>query len=174
MFLLDDAVKKEINRLKRQVAELQMKLAQMETTFQRDLGVGKNHILRVKNGEELADDYILKSQSYLDLSPEKAFEMYNEKDRDFILLDVSSRDFSPPKQLPESLHIPLEELEHNLHRLAGKAKSYFIISEDGKRSVLACKLLNRKGYYNINNISGGYMYWPEFRRLPFRQNINAA
>ena len=38
-----------------------------------------------------------------------------------------------------------------------------IISEDGTKSILACEFLVKRGFYNCNNISGGYKYWYGFR-----------
>jgi rhodanese-related sulfurtransferase len=35
-----------------------------------------------------------------------------------------------------------------------------IISENGLRSIQACELLIKKGFFNINNISGGHEFWP--------------
>ena len=35
-----------------------------------------------------------------------------------------------------------------------------IISENGLRSIQACEMLVKKGFFNINNISGGYEFWP--------------
>jgi rhodanese-related sulfurtransferase len=121
--------------------------------------------MRVKNKEELSDDYLLKGLSYLDLSPEKAFELYNNVDNDFILLDVSRVVFQPFKDLPEAKKIPLEDLVMSTHLLQGRGKSIYIISECGVRSIMACKVLNNLGYYNLNNISGGYKFWPGFREF---------
>ena len=40
------------------------------------------------------------------------------------------------------------------------SQSIFVISEKGVRSILACKILNRFGFYNLSNISGGHKFWP--------------
>jgi rhodanese-related sulfurtransferase len=40
-----------------------------------------------------------------------------------------------------------------------------VISENGTTSILACEFLNQMGFYNINNISGGYKFWPGYRKI---------
>lgn len=121
-------------------------------------------MVRIKNGERLPDDFVLNRRTYNDLSPERAMRLYEQKERDFVLLDVSSKSYRPEKELPEALKIPLEELGIRYKELVNKAVSVLIISEDGTRSILACEILNNRGYYNLNNISGGYKFWPAFRQ----------
>lgn len=147
-----------VNELETQVEWLNEKLHNLETTE-------KIHMLRVKNGEEVSDDFIIKTSYYHDLSPEKAFDYYNQKDKDFILLDVSAEEYEPIADFPEVTKIPLEQLAFRSHELPNKAMSILVISEKGLRSILACKQLHKLGFYNINNISGGYRFWPGFNNL---------
>lgn len=165
MFFSSESQIKEINRLKRQVSDLQIKLREMELRFNFEIGVKKAHILKLKNGEPLSDDYVVNNRSYMDLSPEAAFEIYNDFNQDFVLLDVSANSFTPPGELPEAIKIPLDDLAQNLHRLPGKGKSYLVISEQGVRSIKACRFLNINGYFNLSNISGGYKFWPTFKNI---------
>ena len=66
----------------------------------------------------------------------------------------------PKIQLEGSIRIPLEELATRYSELQSKTTPILIISEKGLRSIQACELLVKKGYFNINNISGGYQFWP--------------
>jgi rhodanese-related sulfurtransferase len=125
----------------------------------------KIHMLRLKNHEQVSDDFVLSSCHYNDLSPEKAFEFYNNKDRNFILLDVTNEEFSPMADFPEVTHIPLEILDEKLNEITNKSVSILVISEEGVRSIIACEILYQYGYLNLNNISGGYRYWPGFNNL---------
>lgn len=154
----------EISNLKNAVIELQSRLDSLEDKLRRTKNLEKFHLMRIKNNEELSDDFILKNLTYLDLSPEKAFKLYSETDRDFILLDVSKAIYQPFEELPEVKKIPLEDLEYSGHLIHGKSIPIFVISEDGLRSILACKKLSELGFYNLNNISGGYKFWPGFRK----------
>ena len=72
-------------------------------------------------------------------------------------------DYSPIEELPEAMHIPLEELNIRFTEISNKSTPVYIISENGVKSILACEILNECGYYNVNNISGGYKFWPGFR-----------
>lgn len=125
----------------------------------------KIHVLRLKNHEQVSDDFVLNSCHYHDLSPEKAFEIYNNKDGNFILLDVTHENFSPMADFPEVTHIPLETLDEKLSEISNKSVSILVISEEGVRSIIACEILYKYGYLNLNNISGGYRYWPGFNNL---------
>ena len=125
----------------------------------------KVHFLRANNNERVSDDFIIGHKKYHDLSPEKAFNIYNDKDRNFILLDVQHEDFEPIADFPEVTRIPLEMLVDELKKIPNKATSILVISERGVRSIIACEVLYNHGYYNINNVSGGYKYWPGFNNL---------
>lgn len=152
----------EIEILKKMVRVLQQRVIHLEQEGGRSQ-LEKVQLLRVKNQEELSDQYLLDSTGYLDLSPDKAFEMYNNKNIDFVLLDVSVDEYTPFKTLKEAKNIPLEELENKIHELPSKKRHFLVISERGARSILACKILNEYGYYHLSHISGGYKFWPGFR-----------
>ena len=165
MFFRDESHIKEINRLKKQVADLQLAMHKLTQELHFEAGLKKSHILRLKNGDSISDDYIINKRSYVDLTPEAAYKIYNNLDQDFVLLDVSANSYEPIKEFPEALKIPLDDLAQNLHRLPGKSKHYMIISENGVKSIKACKFLNLHGFFYLSNISGGYSYWPEFKNL---------
>ena len=150
----------------KEVEELELRVSNLESlifTLKKKLHdleqQNRSSTLRLNNQEKLSVDFITTNSRYQDLSPEKAFEFYNNKDRNFILLDVSSKDFKPIADFPEVLNIPLEYLADSLVKIPNQASSILIISEDGIKSILACEYLSKAGYYNLNNISGGYKYW---------------
>lgn len=154
-----------LNQIEERLVGLEQRLDCMDCDIQSAFKTLQSHLVRVKNGEKLSDDFVLSRRPYNDLSPEKAYKLYQDKDRDFILIDVSVKSYSPPKELPEALKIPLEELSVRHNEIVNKAASVFVISEDGIRSILACEILNRRGYFNVNNISGGYKFWPGIRGI---------
>ena len=163
-------MEKQLFDLKREVKKLREHVKFLESSFNESIAIEKHHLMRIKNGDELSDEYIVRGLSYMDLSPEKAFEIYNEKDIDFVLLDVSVDGFDPFAPIPETKKIPLESLERNVHQIPGRHKRVLVISEDGIRSIQACKLLKKLGYYNLSNISGGYKFWPGFREAANTQS----
>lgn len=152
-----------INTLAKQIERLEDKIFELEKRVDKSLAIERNHLIRIKNKEDVSDDFIHHGRSYQDLSPDKAYKLYKNKDFDFILLDVSSYNHTPEEKLPESMHIPWEELETRFLEITQMTTPILVISEDGVKSVLACEFLVKRGYYNCNNISGGYKYWPGFR-----------
>jgi rhodanese-related sulfurtransferase len=146
----------QMRGLQEQIYKLNEKLE----TYQQ---VERAHLMRVKNGESLSDDYILNGRTYNDMSPESAFKYYEQNDTHFILLDVSAEGFSAQEDLPESTKIPFEELNFRYKEIVSSTTQILVISEDGVSSIKACEFLNEMGFYNVNNISGGYKYWPGFQ-----------
>lgn len=142
-----------------EISRLEGKILELELKIERLVEIERNHLIRVKNGEEMSDDFLQSGRAYQDLSPEKAFKLYNNKDFDFILLDVSHKEHKPLKTLPEAIHIPWEDFRDRFHEIQSKTTPILIISEDGTNSVLACEFLAKRGYFNCNNVSGGYKYW---------------
>lgn len=125
--------------------------------------IERNHLIRVKNHEEVSDEFIHQGRKYQDLSPEKAWKLYCNKDFDFILLDVSAADYTPMRQIPEAQHIPWAELKDRFFEINSKTTPILIISEEGTSSILACEFLIKRGFYNCSNVSGGYKHWKGFQ-----------
>lgn len=152
LFTMFDSQQEHIERLEGEVLRLEQKIDEL-------VQLQRSHLIRVKNKEEVPDEFLHQGQKYLDLSPEKAWRLYNEKDFDFTLLDVSAKDFNPLHPIPEALKIPWEELPERFIELQNRTTPILVISEDGTRSILACEFLARRGYFNCNNISGGHRFW---------------
>lgn len=164
-FGLTENIITSYKKLKDRINDLEDQIELLNEKLEKVSKINKVHLLRIKNDEEFSDDYIIKGTYYNDLSPEKAFEIYNQKDKDFILLDVSDSEYQPIADFPEVTRIPLEELAIRSNELPSKATSILIISESGVRSILASHKLYKLGFYNLNNISGGYKFWPGFNNL---------
>lgn len=149
----------QLNIFESQIQSLEKKIAYLENKLETKVQEQRHQLLRVKNHQPLPDDFILSGKRYLDLSPDKAYEMYQDKEFDFILIDVSAEDFAPPVTLPEAIKIPWSQFRERFMEIQSKSTPILIISEDGVNSVLACDFLARRGFYNTNNISGGYKFW---------------
>lgn len=145
-----------------EIQRLEGKILEIEQRTEKLFKIERNHLLRLKNNEELSDDFLVQGRTYNDLSPERAWKLYQNKDFDFILIDVSSKNYSPPKRIPEAIHIPWEEFHLRFQEIQSNTTPILIISEDGTNSVLACEFMVRHGHYNCNNVSGGYKYWRGF------------
>lgn len=142
------------------LSNIEKNINRMEEKLDFSIMLQRNHLIRVKNGEEIDDQTILLGRPYNDLSPHRAFQIYSNPNLDYILLDVSEKTYQAPIQLNGVIRIPLEDLNFRFVELQSKTLPLLIISENGLRSIQASELLVKKGFFNINNISGGYEFWP--------------
>lgn len=154
IFQMLEFINSRLSNIEKNISKLDEKL-DFSITLQR------NHLIRVKNGEDIEDQMILLGRPYNDLSPQRAFQIYSNPDLDFYLIDVSSKTYEAKIKIPEALKIPFEELNMRFTEIPSKTVPILIISENGLKSIQACELLVKKGFFNINNISGGYQCWPE-------------
>lgn len=150
------------------LANIEKNISRIDEKLDFSIALQRNHLIRIKNGEDLDDNMILMGSPYNDLTPVKAFEIYNNPDMDFIVLDVSSKSYKPKIKLRDAIHIPLEELPARYSEISNHITPILVISEVGLRSIQACEFLVKKGYFNINNVSGGYKFWHSSEELDQR------
>ena len=162
----------QLQDFERHIEALEERIYQLENRLETLIQIERNHLIRVKNNEEVSDEFLMYGRKYQDLSPEKASKLYSDKDYNFILIDVSARDYRPEQKIQEAIHIPWNEFPQRYKEIGSKVVPILIISEDGTNSVLACEFLVSKGYYNCNNISGGHKYWKGLK-LVNSKNLSA-
>ncbi|MBT5093532.1 MAG: rhodanese-like domain-containing protein [Halobacteriovoraceae bacterium] len=153
-FQMLEYINNRLNNIEKNIANLDEKI---EFSIQ----LQRNHLIRIKHGETVDDNMILMGQPYNDLSPKSSYSVYKNADMDYIIVDVSHEKSKPKVHIEGVIRIPLEELVTRYSELQTKTTPILIISEKGLRSIQACELLVKKGYFNINNVSGGYHFWPE-------------
>lgn len=153
----------QLNTFEQEIARLEGRILELENRVHKLVEIERNHLIRVKNGEELSDDFLQNGRTYHDLSPEKAWKLYRNPDFDFILIDVTAKDFEQASRLPEAIHIPWEDFQDRFIEIQSKTTPLLIISEDGTNSILACEFLVKRGFFNCNNVSGGYKFWKGHR-----------
>ena len=142
------------------LSNIEKNITRLEEKLDFSIALQRNHLIRIKNGEELNDNMILYGRPYNDLGPQQAYEITQNPDADYILLDVSGKEYKAQAPIEESVHIPLEELDRRYAEIQSRTLPILVISEKGVRSIQACEKLVRKGFFNINNISGGHEFWP--------------
>jgi rhodanese-related sulfurtransferase len=86
------------------------------------------------------------------IKPKVAIEMINS-DSNITLLDVRTTQEYNQAHLPNTLHIPLDNLANNLNKLP-KDKKVLIYCRSGNRSIEASRILKKHGYTPID-IKGG-------------------
>ncbi|MBY0416414.1 MAG: rhodanese-like domain-containing protein [Bdellovibrionales bacterium] len=141
------------------LSNIEKNIARIDEKLDFSITLQRNHLVRVKNGEEIDDHMILMGRPYNDITPQRAWSIYNNPNIDFFVLDVTSKTFKG-QRLEEAVHIPIEELNIRFTEIPSKTVPILVISENGLRSIQACELLVKKGFFNINNVSGGYEFWP--------------
>ncbi len=154
-----------LDYISNRLSNIEKNIQRIDEKLEMSLAIQRNHLIRIKNGEFVDDSMILMGRPYNDLAPQQAYEIYKNKNIDFIFLDVSRREYLTDKRPEEIIHIPLEELAGRAPELLSRTTPILIISEDGLRSIQACELMVKKGFFNVNNISGGYLFWPKKAEL---------
>lgn len=149
-----------VRLLNARISALEGNLVKLEEKTEDSLNAIKGQMIRMKTGTEVSNDMISSGRRYGDLSPDKAFKIYKNPNTDFVIIDVSDKNYQPVKEMTPSIKIPLEELANRIHEIPSKTTLLLVVSEDGVRSILASELLVNCGYLNVNNVSGGHKYWP--------------
>lgn len=156
------SLSEQLNTFEKDITTLENRIFELESRMEKLISIERDHLIRVKNKEDISDDFIANGRAYQDLTPDRAWKYYNKEDYNFILIDVSSEDFRPLKRIPEAVHIPWENFKERYLEIQSRTTPIFIICEDGTNSILACEFLVKQGFFNCNNISGGYKHWRGF------------
>lgn len=80
-------------------------------------------------------------------------------EEDVLLLDVRTDEEFVTGHIPEAINIPVQELEERLHELNNKEQKILIYCKSGRRSIIACEILETYGYTKLYNM-GGVVDWP--------------
>lgn len=108
--------------------------------------------------------------NYRDLEPEDAqSELQSQAEGADAprLLDVRTEPENQSHRLPNSVLIPVQELQQRAHEL-DKDANWFVYCEHGRRSLTACEILNAAGFEKLTNVRGGMAHWAG-RGLPYEQ-----
>ncbi|MCW2278202.1 rhodanese-like domain-containing protein [Heliophilum fasciatum] len=97
--------------------------------------------------------------AYQKISPSEAKNRL-ASEAGIVLLDVRTPEEYEEKHIPNSLLIPLDELEEEAAvQLADQNATIFVYCRSGRRSATAAKWLNTQGYRNVYDL-GGILDWP--------------
>jgi len=73
-----------------------------------------------------------------------------------LFVDVRTRKEFKAGSIPESIHIPREELRERVGELPTD-RNLVVFCRSGVRSYAACRVLAQSGYERLSNLSGGYI-----------------
>ena len=94
---------------------------------------------------------------YKNINFEEAKEIIDREN--VLLLDVRTEEEFVTGHIPSAINIPVQELEARVDELESKEQKILIYCKSGRRSVIACEILEAYGYTNLYNI-GGVVDWP--------------
>ena len=151
------------NSLDVRVHRLESEVETLKNIIKSENLITRTQIVRVKNKEFISNESILNGTPYNDLTPDKAYSMYNDPNTNYIIVDVSDFNFKAPVKLKNALKIPLKDLPYRFLEASSRTIPILIISENGVNSILACEFFIEHGFYNVINVSGGYKFWPAAR-----------
>ena len=95
--------------------------------------------------------------NYRDLDPEDA-QRELQQDHTLRVLDVRTEQEYRSHRLPNSVLIPVQELEQRLGELDRDA-NWLVHCEHGRRSLFACEVMAKAGFTKLANLRGGLAYW---------------
>ncbi len=158
MFKKITKIIQDINFILNKVNNLEKEVKKLKESQATSNKITRSYIIRILRKEQVNENIVLSGKPYNDISPIEASNIINNPNENFILLDVTSKDFPCENRLHNALHIPFEEIKENYNKISNMNVNILVISEDGVKSIEACKYLSEKGFYNLTNISGGYSF----------------
>ena len=91
------------------------------------------------------------------ISSKESMELLSDKNYEF--LDVRTESEYASGHIPNSIHIPLQEIQGRISELENiKDKNIIVYCRSGARSSMASKSLLKNGY-NVLNLTGGILGW---------------
>lgn len=96
--------------------------------------------------------YLKDANSSIEILVSLALEQINNPN--FVFLDIRNRDEYPKIIIENSIQIPLDQLENELHQLDSNA-AFFVFCQSGIRSKMAVEILKKHYFKNVKSIIGG-------------------
>ena len=91
------------------------------------------------------------------ISSEESLEVIS--DNNYRFLDVRTDGEYSDGHIPNSIHIPLQEIQSRISEIEKiKDKKIIVYCRSGARSSMASKTLLKEGF-DVSNLSGGIMSW---------------
>lgn len=76
-----------------------------------------------------------------------------------VILDVRTEEEFVTGHIVDAINIPLDELEVREEELVNRKQKILVYCKSGRRSVIACEILEKLGFSNLYNM-GGVVDWP--------------
>lgn len=104
---------------------------------------------------------IFKTINIPDINAEQ-FALKMKEEENPVVLDVRTKREFDSGHIPGSVHLNMQEVTfgHKLDDL-DKDATYLVYCRSGRRSKMACRIMQGKGFKNTYNLAGGILQWPE-------------
>ncbi len=94
-----------------------------------------------------------------EISAQELSQVLKSSDKEkFAVVDVRTAAEHKTECIPNVINIPLEQLDERAEELK-KYDAVYLQCQSGRRSGMACELLENLGLTNIVNVQGGLMSW---------------
>lgn len=110
------------------------------------------HYLRKSSNDEAIE------KKHPNVTNNEELEKKLKEDENFVVLDVREAAEYAFNHIPNSISIPLGELEGRLNEL-NKNDEIFVVCRTGSRSDLAAQKLTENGFTNVVNVLPGMSQW---------------
>lgn len=77
-----------------------------------------------------------------------------EKDVDYVIIDVRTKEEYETGKVLDAINIPLNEIDKVKDIIKDKNKYIFVYCRSGNRSTYAANELNKMGFFNVYNVGG--------------------
>lgn len=94
--------------------------------------------------------------TYTEISPADVFNLIGNKNKDIVIIDVSSQ--YKLGHIPSAVSVPIKEIDQIAFGL-DKNKNYIIYCRNNTDSLVAIQKLVNYGFQKISRMSGGYNGW---------------
>ena len=95
--------------------------------------------------------------SMLRIDIDAGVEVY-QMTKNAVLIDVRTKEEYAQGHIPNSINLPLSELDQILKEVPDKNTPLFVYCQSGSRSARAVKSMKKAGYVDVTNI-GGILYY---------------
>ena len=90
---MDLQIFRKLDEIFHKLTKIEKRMSRLEDKMDESLLITRNHLVRIKNNQELSDSSVLLGSPYNDLSPQQAWSVFNNQELDFIVVDVSSLNY---------------------------------------------------------------------------------
>jgi rhodanese-related sulfurtransferase len=142
---------KEAKRLGEAVREEVVQLTEQ-------VGVMRKLLASVAGGHEIDATMVREGRLYRVVLSE-ALQQRMTAGEKLCVLDVRTPAEWASGHIPGAQHIPIDDLDKNMHVVKRDGTPMFVICAGGGRSAAASKQLSDRGYLNVFNVEGGMKSW---------------